>query len=73
MLLLAIASMLLVPSFTSAKSATKAPAGYEGTPAKCWPNGNAYYTKACCVARGVARGALRSGTEFWCLRHGFTE
>jgi hypothetical protein len=73
--LFAVASMILVPSVVLAKDkpATKAPVGYEGTPAKCWPNGSAYYTRACCVARGLARGQLRSGIERWCLRNGFTQ
>jgi hypothetical protein len=65
-LLLAVASTLLVPSFVSAKS------DFKGTPAKCrFPN-EGYYTKACCVARSVAREGERSRAEYWCLHHGFT-
>jgi hypothetical protein len=52
-LLLAVASTLLVPSFVSAKS------DFKGTPAKCrFPN-EGYYTKAllcralCCAGRGT--------------------
>jgi hypothetical protein len=73
MVLLAVASMLLIPSLASAKSGSKAPAGYEGTPSKCWPNGKAYSTRACCIARGVARGGSRGGVENFCIQHGFTK